>query len=260
MKPGLLASTGSAVLVLACLAATPLGAREQGRAGHPRSPQGESARPRPAPEPRPAQPPAPATAPAPGAPSGNGEGDRAVARGGGRPASEGSPGASEPGRRRSREAPPQVGTAVRRESVPPPDPGVTLIVPRYSYGFYPWGFGGLGFDGYHGYGGYDGYYDPAYGGYPRYGVYPYYDRGGGFSPGYDGSLHLKMKPRGAQVYVDGYYAGIVDDFDGVFQRLHLDAGPHRIEVRAPGHEPLMLDVRIDRDRTTIYRGDLEPIR
>lgn len=255
MKPRPLAS--SAVLVLACLVATPLDAREQSRAGHPRSPQGESAQPRPAPEPRPAPPPSPAAAPAPAAPSGNGEGDRAVARGGGRAASDGSSGASDPQRRRSREAHPRVGTAVPRETVPPPDRGPTLIVPPYGSGFYPWGFGGLGFDGYYGYG---GYYDPAYGGYPGYGVSPYYGQGGGFSSDYDGSLHLKMKPRGAQVYVDGYYAGVVDDFDGIFQRLHLDAGPHRIEVRAPGYEPLMLNVRIDRNRTTTYRGDLEPIR
>jgi hypothetical protein len=31
-------------------------------------------------------------------------------------------------------------------------------------------------------------------------------------------------PRDAEVYVDGYYAGTVDDFDGTFQRLHIDTG------------------------------------
>ena len=46
----------------------------------------------------------------------------------------------------------------------------------------------------------------------------------------------RSRPRDAAVYVDGYYAGIVDDFDGVFQRLTLEVGPHRIELeraRAP---------------------------
>ncbi len=35
------------------------------------------------------------------------------------------------------------------------------------------------------------------------------------------------------MYVDGYYVGRVDDFDGLFQRLHLASGPHRLEIRAP---------------------------
>ena len=68
-----------------------------------------------------------------------------------------------------------------------------------------------------------------------------------------------MKPRDAEVYVDGYYAGVVDDFDGIFQRLHLDSGPHRIEVRAPGYEPLVFDVRITPDHTTTYQGEMKRI-
>ena len=44
--------------------------------------------------------------------------------------------------------------------------------------------------------------------------------------------------------VDGYYVGIVDDFDGTFQSLKLEPGPANIEVRAPGFEALRLDVRV----------------
>lgn len=66
----------------------------------------------------------------------------------------------------------------------------------------------------------------------------------------EGSLRLKVKPRDAQVYVDGYFVGVVDEFDGIFQRLQLEAGPHRIEVRAPGFENLAIDVQIRWDRTT----------
>ena len=65
-----------------------------------------------------------------------------------------------------------------------------------------------------------------------------------------------MKPRDASVFVDGYFAGQVDDFDGVFQRLHLEPGPHRIEVRADGYEPLTFEVRIPPDRTVTYSGEL----
>jgi hypothetical protein len=124
-----------------------------------------------------------------------------------------------------------------------------IVTPGYWGGYYPWGYGGLGLGGYYG-GLYDPWYDPWYDG-------PYADYGYGY--GYEGSLRLKMKPRQASVYVDGYYAGIVDDYDGVFQKLELDAGPHRIEVRDEGYEPLMFEVRIQPDRKVTYKGELTPL-
>jgi hypothetical protein len=72
-------------------------------------------------------------------------------------------------------------------------------------------------------------------------------------------LRLKIKPREAEVYVDGYSVGIVDDFDGVFQRLHVESGPHRVEVRAAGYEALAFDVRITPNHSTVYQGDLKKI-
>jgi len=35
--------------------------------------------------------------------------------------------------------------------------------------------------------------------------------------------------------VDGYYAGIIDDFDGTFQRLHIPPGPHEITIYMAGY-------------------------
>ena len=66
--------------------------------------------------------------------------------------------------------------------------------------------------------------------------------------------------RTREVYVDGYFVGVVDDFDGIFQRLHVDSGPHRIEVRAPGYEPLAFDVRITPDHKTTYEGELKRLQ
>ena len=37
------------------------------------------------------------------------------------------------------------------------------------------------------------------------------------------------------MYVDGFYAGIVDDFDGTFQRLPRHTGGHCIELFLEGH-------------------------
>ena len=71
-----------------------------------------------------------------------------------------------------------------------------------------------------------------------------------------GALRLQVQPRDAQVFIDGSYAGIVDDFDGTFQSLRLEQGEYRVEIVLPGFEPLDFDVRIPAGQTVTYRGDL----
>lgn len=161
------------------------------------------------------------------------------------------------------------GQAVPR--VYAPRPRGTYVVPNYGrryynrgglgyyyydpFSWYGYGAYGYGWPGYYGsyggyYGNYGGYYGGAYGGAYGYGRYagPY---------GWDiGGLKLKVRPRDAEVYVDGYYAGIVDDFDGAFQQLRLDAGGYHIEIRKPGMQPLGFDIHIQPGRTITYRGDL----
>jgi hypothetical protein len=197
----------------------------------------------PPPAPAPPQPPAPSTAPPPETTRGTGRTAPAIVT-----EDDGADSRSAPGAR-PREGRRVVGTAVPRGSVPPPRRD-TVIVPAYR-GYWPWGYSGLGFGSYYGrY--YDPYvfydpYAPWYGS-ARYGAYAY--------SAFDGSLRLKVRPRDAQVFVDGYYVGIVDEFDGVFQRLKLPAGPHRIEIRAPGFETLTFDVQIRWDDTTTFEGEL----
>jgi hypothetical protein len=176
----------------------------------------------------------------------------------GRAANTGNGGSGVPTYARPVEAGERVGRAVPRPPTPqPPAGGVGIFVPGgyygpygYGYGYYdPWAYGAAG------YGFYGGYYDPWYGGYPAD------PQGGTYTPSIDeGKLRLKIKPREAEVYVDGYYVGQVDDFDGIFQRLHLDSGAHRIEVRAPGYESLSFDVRIAPDQTTTYQGELKKLQ
>ncbi len=143
---------------------------------------------------------------------------------------------------RPRNGQPTEGTAVPRTS-PPPTHGDG--VPSGIY--LPWGFGGFGM-----YGLYDPYYDPWDGG-------PYYPPPQVYGAYAEGSIKLKVKPREASVFVDGYYVGIVDDFDGLFQRLHVAAGPHRVEISAPGYETLSFDVRVPEDETVTYRGELQKL-
>ena len=73
-----------------------------------------------------------------------------------------------------------------------------------------------------------------------------------------GSLRLRVEPKDAQVFVDGYYAGLVDEFDGHFQHLDLVPGPHHVEVHAPGYERLPIDVFIQPHHTIQYQGHLTP--
>jgi hypothetical protein len=91
-------------------------------------------------------------------------------------------------------------------------------------------------------------------GYPGYGSAPDpFDTSGG-----TGSVRLAIEQRDADVYVDGYYAGVVDDFDGHFQHLNLTPGAHRVEIREPGYEPLIVDLMIQAHHKISYRGGLLP--
>ena len=129
---------------------------------------------------------------------------------------------------------------------------------RYNHYYDPWGYGGFGL-GYFYYSPWAWY--PAYYGYGYGGGYGY---GSGYRRalrphGYDlGRVKLKVKPRDAEVFVDNYYAGSVDDFDGFLQALKLDSGGYRIEIRKPGFETLHFDVRVQPDRTITFRGEMKP--
>ena len=90
-------------------------------------------------------------------------------------------------------------------------------------------------------------------GYPLYGdpVYGYYSLAPG---GAYGSLRIVDAPSEAQVFVDGYYAGTVDDYDGVFQHLNLEAGVHHIEIEGREGAPIEFDVRLEAGRTLTYHA------
>jgi hypothetical protein len=140
---------------------------------------------------------------------------------------------------------------------------------RYSSYWSPYGYGyGLGYFAYDpflygGYGaGYGGYGPGAYGGYGGYD--PYQGGGGGgygTSQGYRGvgAIRLKVKPANAQVYVDGYFVGVVDSYDGAFQRLSIEEGSHKVEVRAEGYEPVQFDVMVIPGETITYKGELKRV-
>jgi len=154
---------------------------------------------------------------------------------------------------RSTARPAQAARAVPRTRPP------VYSHPRYSYYRPYYGYWGLGL----GYGWYPyayPYYYGAYGyGYPGwngYGPwgYPYYQY-------YDtyASVRVQGFPRDAQVYVDGYFVGVVDDFDGVFQRLRVPPGGHEITLHLNGYRNASQRIYLQPRSTYRLETRLEPL-
>src|SRR5437867_507766 len=103
---------------------------------------------------------------------------------------------------------------------------------------------------------FDPWYGFAYGyqypwgpyGYPPYRAYR-------VDPG--ASLRLEVKRKEAEVYVDGYYAGIVDDYDGTFQRLSVTPGEHDIELYLDGYRTVHQKVYVTPRKTFNVKYSME---
>ena len=102
---------------------------------------------------------------------------------------------------------------------------------------------------------------------PSYSIGVYYGAGGSYPYGYTprgyydpipgryyGGVRITGAPRSARVFADGYYVGIVNDFDGIFQHINLEAGPHHIEID-DGYEAIAFDVYVRPGETTTFRAD-----
>jgi PEGA domain-containing protein len=122
--------------------------------------------------------------------------------------------------------------------------------PFFYHPYWSWG---LGFSFGYGYGYPYGPY--PYGPYPyAYGAYPYY---GYYDP--TGAARLQVTPRDAEVYVDGNFAGVVDDYDGVLQRLRVLQGEHELEFYREGYKSVSQRVLFRRDTTLKLTLALQPL-
>lgn len=74
-----------------------------------------------------------------------------------------------------------------------------------------------------------------------------------------GGLTIETLPDVAQVYVDGFYVGLAQEFGLRGRALDLTAGAHRVELRAPGYETLSFNVLIAPNETLRYRGDMQAL-
>jgi len=141
--------------------------------------------------------------------------------------------------------------ALAQHGHPPPHAGGTHVVVGggvyfgapyyypYAYPWYPFGY----------------WYPAPY----YYGPY-YYDN--------SASLQLQVTPRQTEVFVDGHFAGIVDNFDGTFQRLHVEPGEHELQLFLPGHKSVTQHIyvqprgtfRVKYAMEQLAPGEAEPVR
>jgi hypothetical protein len=89
--------------------------------------------------------------------------------------------------------------------------------------------------------------------------YSYY-AGGAVDYSYrHGSIRTNVKPKQTEIYVDGYYAGIADDFDGMFQRLYLPPGQHEISLRLEGHQTHQQSLHVNSGTNYKIHHDMKPL-
>jgi len=103
---------------------------------------------------------------------------------------------------------------------------------------------------------YDPFYDPWFGyqypyPYPPYGYARRFDNGA--------SIRVMVTPKEAEVYVDGYYAGIVDDFDGIFQRLRVAPGNHEITLYRDGYRTIRQKMYLAARSESKLRSTMTPL-
>jgi PEGA domain len=75
----------------------------------------------------------------------------------------------------------------------------------------------------------------------------------------DASVRFDVKPKEAAVYIDGYYAGLVDDYDGTFQRLRTTPGGHELTLFLEGYRTHTEHVYLSADNTFKMRFRLEKL-
>ena len=72
-------------------------------------------------------------------------------------------------------------------------------------------------------------------------------------------MRLEVKPAETEVFIDGHYAGIVDSYDGFFQRLRLPAGEHEVELYLEGYERTQESLYLVAGETYRIRHEMVPL-
>ena len=95
--------------------------------------------------------------------------------------------------------------------------------------------------------------------YPPFYWYPYAQVGYGYGYFDGASLRVQVTPRETEVFIDNYYAGTADDFDGLFQRLHVEPGAHDITLYREGYRTVRQRIYIQPTGTFRLRYMMVPL-
>ncbi len=134
--------------------------------------------------------------------------------------------------------------------------GASFLLPDASEAYRPRGHRG---HSRYGYPSFHLGYAPGY--YPSFGIgYGYYPFAVGFNFAGGprdprGVVRFEVHPKQAEIYIDGYYAGIVDDFG----KLRLEPGPHDITLYLDGHRAFEETVYSTAGSTVRIHHEMEPL-
>lgn len=95
--------------------------------------------------------------------------------------------------------------------------------------------------------------------YPPFYWYPYAQVGYGYGHVDGATLRVQVTPRETEVFIDNYYAGTADDFDGLFQRLHVEPGAHDITLYREGYRTVRQRIYIQPTGTFRLRYMMVPL-
>ena len=127
-----------------------------------------------------------------------------------------------------------------------------------------WGWGGY-WGGYGGWGAWGpGWWGPGYASSMWWPGFGWWGAPALYAPpfgmwGITSDARLMVQPRNTEVYVDGALAGIVDQYDGVFQSLTLSPGTHEIAFYLEGHKKQVMNAYVAPGSTLKVRHTMEQL-
>ncbi|WP_239489094.1 PEGA domain-containing protein [Luteitalea sp. TBR-22] len=141
--------------------------------------------------------------------------------------------------------------------------------PVYGYPGYWGGWGlGWGWGGYWGYGAWGwwgpGWWGPGYASSMWWPGFGWWGAPALYAPPYaiwgiTSEARLMVQPRNTEVYIDGALAGIVDQYDGVFQSLTLSPGTHEIAFYLEGHKKQVMNAYVAPGTTLKVKHTMEKL-
>ena len=80
-------------------------------------------------------------------------------------------------------------------------------------------------------------------------------------PIFDGgaSVRMQVTPKQTEVFIDNTFVGTVDDFDGIFQRLHIPPGPHDVTLYLDGYRTVHQRIYTQPTGTFRVRYNMVPL-